>query len=116
MLPLIIGGAAAINAIVDPCQPPGIETIAPFPHHAVDDVAMAVHQDGRQRCTFAMLRQKKRRLPARGLNQAGGEVELGERRLQFLFEIGAQGVRPLGILALRPKTHPAVELSEECTG
>src|SRR5262249_30756954 len=44
MLTLVVSGAAAVDAIAYHCRPPGIEPIAPLADHAVDDVAMAVHQ------------------------------------------------------------------------
>ena len=48
VLALVVGGAAAIDAIADHRRPPRIEIVAPFPDHAVDDVAMPVHQNGRR--------------------------------------------------------------------
>ena len=48
VLALVVGGAAAIDAVADRGRRPGIETAAPFAFHAVDDVAMAVDQHGRQ--------------------------------------------------------------------
>src|SRR5882757_3703032 len=63
-----------------------------------------------------MLGQKKRRLSARGLDQAGGEVELGEGGRQLLFQIGAQDTGPLGIQTLRLEADPAVELLQEYAG
>jgi hypothetical protein len=91
-------------------------SVNPFADHAVDNVAMAVHQNGRQRGAFAMLGQKKRCLPAGRFDQAGGEVQLGEGGRQLLFQIGAQDTGPLGIQAFRLEADPAVELPEECAG
>src|SRR5262245_63100581 len=42
VLALVVGGAAAIDALALDGGAPGIEVVAPFTDHAVDDVAMAV--------------------------------------------------------------------------
>jgi hypothetical protein len=47
MLALVVGRAAAVDTIADRCRLPRIEAVSPFALHAVDDIAMPVHQDGR---------------------------------------------------------------------
>ena len=92
VLALVIGGAAAIDAIAFRRRPPRIEIVAPFADHAVDDVAVAVGEHGRQRSVLAIVRQQIRALAGRGFDQSGREIELRKCRLQFLHEIGAQRI------------------------
>ncbi len=47
VLPLIVGGTTAVDTIVDRCRPPRIQIVPPFPRHAVDDIAVSVHENGR---------------------------------------------------------------------
>ncbi len=92
VLALVVGGAAAIDALAFGRGLPGIEIVAPFAFHAVDDIAMAIGEHGRQRGILAIVRQQIRPLAARRFDQAGGEIERGEGGLQVLDEIGAQRV------------------------
>src|SRR5260370_41947684 len=47
VLPLIVGGTTAVDTIIDGCRPPWIQIVAPFSRHAVDDIAVSVHENGR---------------------------------------------------------------------
>src|ERR1700730_14947854 len=49
VLPLVVGGAAAVDAVIDRGRPPRIQVVTPFSDHAVDDVAVAVAEDRRRR-------------------------------------------------------------------
>ena len=91
VLPLVVGRAAAVDALAFGRRPPRIEIVAPFADHAVDDVAMAIGEHGRARGVLAILRQQIRSLAGRRFDQSRREIELGKSRLQVLFEIGAQG-------------------------
>ena len=116
VLALVVGGAAAIDALAFGRGFPGIEIVAPLAFHAVDDVAMAIGEHGRQRGILAIIRQQIRTLAARRFDQAGGEVERGEGGLQVVDEIGAQRLAAAGVLAFGPVTDPAVELGEKRAG
>src|SRR5262245_34751788 len=63
-----------------------------------------------------MLGDQKRRLAARRLDQTAFKIERGKGRLQLVFQIGAQRVRPLGILAFRLVGYPAVQLLQKKAG
>ena len=89
MLPLVVSGAAAVDAIFAPRDRPGIEMIAPLAGHAVDDVAMAIHQDRRRLRILAIVGEKIWRFAAWGFDQPAFEIEPRERRLQLFLEIGA---------------------------
>ena len=116
VLALVVGSAAAIDAVVDRRHLPGIEPAAPFADHAIDDVAVAVDQDGRQRVALTILRDKERRLAAGGFHQPALEIELGKGRPHFLFEIGAQlGLTP-GALAFGLVGDTAPESLQEFAG
>ena len=58
MLSLVVGSAAAVDAVVDPGRPPRIQIVPPFAGHAVDDVAMSVHQNRRRGRIFAIFSEK----------------------------------------------------------
>ena len=60
VLALVVGGAAAVDAIARYRRPPRIEIVAPFARHAVDDIAMAVHQNGRRRRVLLIFRDQIR--------------------------------------------------------
>ena len=116
VLALVVGGAAAIDALAFGRGFPGIEIVAPFAFHAVDDIAMAIGEHGRQRGILAIIRQQIRTLAARRFDQAGGEIERGEGGLQVVDEIGAQRLAAAGILAFGPIADPAVEFGEKRAG
>ena len=63
VLALVVGGAAAIDAIAFGRGLPRIEVVAPFADHAVDDVAMAIGQHRQQRGILAIFRQQIGALP-----------------------------------------------------
>src|SRR6187551_1275879 len=54
VLALVVGGAAAIDALASGGGFPGIEVVAPFAFHAIDDIAMAIGEHGRQRGILAI--------------------------------------------------------------
>ena len=90
--PFVVGGAAAVDPIARHRRPPRIQIVAPFAGHAVDDIAVPVHQNGRRRRILAILRDEVRTLAGRRFDQSCREIELRECRLQFLLEIGAQSI------------------------
>ena len=90
VLPLVVSRAAAIDALASGRGLPRIEIVAPFTLHALDHVAVAIGEDGRQRGILAIIRQQIRPPAGRRFDQARGEAEFGKGRLQVLDEIGAQ--------------------------
>ena len=90
--------------------------IAPLAGHAVDDVAMAIHQDRRRLRILAIVGEKIWRPAAWGFDQPAFEIEPRERRLQLFLEIGAQTIALLGVLAFRPVSYAAAEFGEEFAG
>src|SRR5260370_12238507 len=47
VLPLIVGGTTAVDAIVDGRRPPRIQIIPPFPPPPVNHITLPVHEDVR---------------------------------------------------------------------
>src|SRR6185437_1231166 len=113
MLPLVVGAAAAVNAIAFRRQAPGIEIVTPFANHAVDDVAMTVSQDSWRRAALLAFSKQIRVLSAGRLDYPGREAHLRKGRLQPFFEIGAQHLFPAGVLALRRIGNPAAEYGQK---
>src|SRR5688572_25236371 len=116
VLALVVGGAAAIDALASGRGLPGIEIVAPFAFHAIDDIAMTIGEYGRQRGVLAIVRQQIRTPAARRFDQAGGEIERSEGGLQVVDEIGAQRFPAAGILAFGLVTDPAAEFGEKRAG
>src|ERR1700722_5448438 len=54
-------------------------------------------------------------LARRRLDQACREIELSERRLHVLLEIGLQHLAPPGVLVFGPVCAPPLELGDEIT-
>src|ERR1019366_8507222 len=92
VLALVVGGAPAVDPIAGYGRMPRIEMIAPLPDHAVDDIAVSVHQNGRSRSALAVFREKVWILPGRRFDQPRRKAELRKRRREVLGEIGAQRV------------------------
>src|SRR5258708_13143729 len=90
--------------------------VPPFSHHAVDDIAVAVHQDRRRRRALAIFGEEIGNPAGWRFDQPGREIELRKWRLHFPHEVSAQRIAPLGVLALRGISHPAAEFGEELTG
>jgi len=63
-----------------------------------------------------MLREKKRRLAARGFDQPGFEIEGGKRGPKLVLEVAAQLLTSLGVLAFRLVGYPSAELFHELAG
>ena len=95
VLALVVGGAAAIDAVANGCCRPGIEPAAPFALHARDHIAMAVDQNGRKPRILAILGDQERRLAARRLHQPAFEIELGKARAASPFR-DRRAARPRG--------------------
>ena len=49
VLSFVVGGAAAVDTIVDGCRPPRVQIVPPLSRHAIDDIAVAVHQNSWRR-------------------------------------------------------------------
>src|SRR5258708_37075801 len=60
--------------------------------------------------------EKVRVLSGRRFDQSCREIELRECRHEFVFEIGAQAIAPLGILAFGGIGDPPLEVGEKLTG
>jgi len=60
VLALVVGSAAAIDALAHRGAAPRIEAIAPLAFHAGHDVAMAIHQHGRQIIALVIGREQVR--------------------------------------------------------
>ncbi len=116
VLALVVGGAAAIDALALDGGPPGIEIVAPFAGHAVDDVAMAVGEHGRQRSILAIVGEQIRPLPARRFDQPRLEIERSKGRLQFLDQISAQRRAGIFLLAFGAVADAAVQNFQELAG
>ncbi|MGY4422759.1 hypothetical protein ACVWY2_005208 [Bradyrhizobium sp. JR6.1] len=113
MLALVVGGAAAVDAVALDRGLPRIEPVAPFADHAVDDVTMAVGQYGRPRGIFLVVGEQIGPAAGRRFDQPGLEIELGEGGLQILDQIGAQRIGLVGVQALGLVADPAVQLLQE---
>jgi hypothetical protein len=116
VLPLVVGGAAAIDAVALRRGLPRIEIVPPFADHAVDDVAMAIGENGRARGILAIFSQKIRAPAGRRLDQPRREIELSKCRLQILLEIGAQCTLTARVLAFSLIGYPSVEFPEKFSG
>ncbi len=116
VLPLVVSRAAAIDALASGRGLPRIEIVAPFAFHALDHVAVAIGEDGRQRGILAIISQQIRPPAGRRFDQARGEVEFGKGRLQVLDEIGAQRLARPRILAFGAIGNPATEFGKERAG
>ena len=108
VLALVVGGAAAIDAIALDRGLPWIEIVAPFADHAAHDIAMTVGQEGWQRGVLTIVRQQIGAPAGRGFDQPGREIQRSECRLQILHEIGAQRRAARGILTLGAIAQPAI--------
>src|SRR6266849_1178873 len=60
--------------------------------------------------------RRERTLAGRRFDQSCRKIELRECRLEFFFEIGAQPIAPLGILAFGLIADPAVEFGKKLAG
>jgi hypothetical protein len=116
VLPLVVSGAAAVDAVARGRRPPRIEPVPPFSRHAVDDIAMPVHQDGGRRRILAIFREQIGTFAGRRFDHARREIEFCKRRLQFFLEIRTQDIAALGVLAFGPIRDPTVEIGEEFAG
>ncbi len=65
MLALVVGRAASVPAVALDGDRPGIARLAPLCVVAADNIAVAVHENGRQVGGFAASRQQKRSAPSR---------------------------------------------------
>ncbi len=92
VLAFIIGGAAAIDALALCRGPPWIEIVAPLACHAVDDIAMAIGEHGRQRRILMVIGKQIGAFAGRQFNQPRRKIELLKGRYQILHQIGAQRV------------------------
>src|SRR5258708_6449186 len=64
VLPLIVGGAAAVNAIVDRRGPPRVQIIAPFSRHASRDTPREDKDASRLEIRSIVSRNRVARMPA----------------------------------------------------
>src|SRR3981081_4123860 len=99
MLTLVVGSAPAVDPIACNCRVPWIEIVAPLPDHAVDDVAMSVHQNRGRRSALAVFGEQVRMLSGRGFDQSCRKIELRKCRLKVFREVGAQSALLFGVLA-----------------
>ena len=111
MLALVVGCAAAVPAVAFDGDRPWIARLAPLCVVAEDDIAMAVHENGRQIGGFAASREQERSASGnrivnhslvvrkRDLN-AARETQALRGRQQFVGEITAELCGSLGVLAL----------------
>ena len=116
VLALVVGGAAAIDALAFGGRLPRIEIVAPFAGHAVDDVAMAVGEHGRA------ARHPRDSPPAdkgpcrSAIRSIGSRNRAAKMPAAVLYEIGAQAQSPAGVLAFGLIGDPAVEFVEKFAG
>ena len=110
VLAFVVGRAAAVDAVAHLRRTPGIEVVPPLARHAVDDIAMAIDQDGRRRGVLAVFGQKIGAFAGGQLDQPGREIHFGEGRLKVVGEIGLQSVALFRVLAFGLVGDPAIEL------
>lgn len=116
VLPFVVGGSATVNPVADLRRSPWIEIALPLALHAIDDIAVPIHQHGGCRRIFAVLGQQERALAGGRFDQPGRKTKLRKRRLQFLLEIGAQRIGTTRILAFGPVGDPAAEFVHKLAG
>ncbi len=114
VLALVVGGAAAVDAVALDGQGPGRKPRPPQIIETADGVAVAVEQDGDQLGIFDAFRHQERRaLAQRVVENARREVELGQARHHLVVEIGAQHAGALGLLAGARDGHPPRQIGDE---
>ena len=103
MLALVVGRAAPVPAVALDGDRPGIARLAPLCVVAADNIAVAVHENGRQVGGFAASRQQKRSASGdRIVDHAARETQALRRRQQLVGEIAAKLRGALRFLALGP--------------
>jgi hypothetical protein len=111
VLGLVVGGAAAVEAIVFLHDLPGAESLAPLILVAADDVAVTVAEHGGQVLALDTLCQQHRPLAFEGIVEYAPVVAHAlEGRADLVPEIAVQIRQPLGVLTLSRDRDPAAEL------
>src|SRR5688572_4393999 len=113
VLALVVGGAAAVEAIALALQRPGIEARAPAFFLAADHVAVAVGEDRDQRGVLDALGEQERSLGDRMSQRAAAEAELFEARLHLCREVAREVRGPVRVLALGGDGDAARKIGEE---
>ena len=91
VLPLVVGGAAAIDALALDSQAPGPVSPCPAVALAADDVAMPVGEHGRHVVAFPPFRdQEGAARRDRILDASPAKSDFFERRTDFLLQVGVQ--------------------------
>src|SRR4051794_10424237 len=80
MLTFVVSGTASVSAIPPGRAAPGINSIAPFPPHAANHIAMPVHQNGRLFVALDARRQQRRAFASGRSYNLRLEPKSGERR------------------------------------
>ena len=114
VLPLVVGSAAAIEAIAFHGEPPRRETRAPHIVLAAHRVAVPIDQDGGEPRILRAVRNQDRRT-LRIVKDAAGKSDRSERRLQLLVEIAPQLGGAFRFLAAARNGNPAAQIGKERT-
>ena len=114
VLALVVGGAAAVDAVALDRQGPGRKPRPPQIVETADGVAVAVEQDGDQLGIFDAFRHQERRsLAERVVENARRKVELGQARHHLVVEIAAQHAGALRLLAGARNGDPPRQIGDE---
>jgi|HubBroStandDraft_4_1064222.scaffolds.fasta_scaffold00243_4 hypothetical protein len=113
VLALVVGGAAAVEALATRGQRPGRQPLMPLRLQPADDVAMAVAEHGRAGALLAPLGDQDRPAANRVGHDLAGEAESGQRRGDLVGKIGVQCRRALLDLALGRDRDTAAEIGGE---
>ena len=109
VLALVVGGAAAVDALALDGERPRRQSRAPQIVEPAHGVAVAVDQHGQRVRVFdALGHQERRAVALRILEHAAGEAERRERRRHLVAQIGPQRLGALRLLAgARDRDPPA---------
>ena len=114
VLPLVVGGAAAVETVAFARQLPGVESGAPLRFLAADDIAMAVGEYRDLRGIFHPLGEQERSaLGQRVLEQPAAEPEPLQAGLHLRREIAREFAFAVRILALGGNRDAACQVAAE---
>ena len=112
VLSLVVGGAAAVDAVAFHRQHPRRKSRPPQIVEAADGVAVAIDQNGEQGGILDAFRDQERRT-RRIVEHARGETEQSEARCHLIVEITAQGAGAFRLLAGARNGDAAPQIDEE---
>jgi hypothetical protein len=114
VLALVVRGAAPVPAIAVHGHGPGRSPRAPLRIVAKHDVAVAVHEDGRERVVLVTIgKQEWAGAGDRIVDDAKPETLLGERGADFIREVAPQIGEGVLALAVGVVRHPPPQIGEQ---